>query len=625
MTTRRFGFLASKSPPKTKEKNEKKKELAVSGKLEDFKRILELARPERMQILQAMSLLLVTSGISISVPYFVGKLIDIMYTSPGSHGEIMSDLYWTCFGLSGLFLGGALANVGRLYYINDAGQKIVKRLRQDLFASVACQEMAFFDHKSSGELITRLSSDTNLVGKALTNNISDGMRACVQAIGGVSLMLYTSPDLTMLALMVVPPVTLIARQYGQFLRNITRQVQDKLADSNRHAEERFSNMATVRAFSREEREMGVYNDIVHDVYRMSRKEALARAGFFGFNGLAGNMIALLVLYQGGAMMLEAQITVGNLTSFLMYTVYVGFSLSGLGNFYSELMKGIGASGRIWGIMDTQPSIPLHGGVNISQVVDHQTISFQQVSFKYPVRPNATILDNLNIDIPSGRVTAIVGESGSGKSTLASLLLRYYDVQQGSISIGGHDLRSFDPMSLREYIGTVSQEPVLFSMSIAENIAYGLPEQFADVSMNDVIDAARQANAYDFIMSFPDGFNTMVGERGQMLSGGQRQRIAIARAIIKNPKILLLDEATSALDAETEYLVQDALHKLMVDRTTVVVAHRLSTIKSAHQIVVLKDGRVGELGSYQQLMSMPDGVFKQLVEKQSLQYIDSKSI
>ncbi|XP_065661067.1 ATP-binding cassette sub-family B member 10, mitochondrial isoform X2 [Hydra vulgaris] len=595
--------------------NKKWKSTGVEKTLSsDVKRLLSLAYPERWTIGGSVVLMLVFSSISMSVPFFMGKIIDVMYSSKAEdHMEMLSSLRSNCYLLSGVFFIGALANMGRLYMIQTAGQRIIQQLRKKTFKSIISQEIAFFDQTSAGELTNRLSNDTILVGKAVTDNISDGLRALTQAVGGISLMVYTCPKLAGVSLFVVPPVVLFAVIYGRYVRSITKRVQDKLADSSKVAEERLSNMRTVRAFAQEENEIVKYDSKISDVYKLSQKEALARSAFFGFNSFTGNVIVLAVLYNGAKMMVESNITVGDLTSFLIYTVYVGISIAGMGSFYTELMRGIGASSRIWQLNDKQPEIPLRGGMHISDVIKNHSVLFKDVCFNYPSRKDLQVLSNFHLYAESGSSVAIVGESGSGKSTVGSLLLRFYNINSGSITIGGVNINELDPYMLRESIGTVSQEPVLFSTTIANNISYGLKN---DATFEEIVSAAKQANAYNFIMNFPDGFNTIVGEKGLMLSGGQRQRITIARAILKNPKILLLDEATSSLDAESEYLVQDALQKLMNGRTTLIVAHRLSTIKSANKIAVLKQGKISEIGTYQELLSKNDGLFRQLVERQS---------
>ncbi|KAK3710549.1 hypothetical protein QZH41_009372, partial [Actinostola sp. cb2023] len=396
---------------------------------------------------------------------------------------------------------------------------------------------------------------------------------------------YVSPKLAGVVLVIVPTIAIGAVVYGRFLKRITRKVQDSLADATQVAEERISNIRVVRAFGQEKKEIDRYAQNIDHVFQLSLKEALARAVFFGFTGLSGNYVVLTVLYCGGVMMTDAQISVGDLASFLLYTGFVGVSVGGMSSFYSELMKGIGASGRLWQLIDRQPAISLSGGIVPAVDVLDKGIQFKNIHFSYPSRPDASIFQDLTLLVPAGSVTAVVGPSGSGKSTLGALLLRLYDPNQGEVMVGGHDVKTLSLDWLRGCIGTVHQEPILFSCSIAENIAYGAAAD-QPITTVDIMEAARQANAASFIESFPNGYNTIVGERGQMLSGGQRQRIAIARAILKNPKILLLDEATSALDAESEYLVQEALERLMKGRTVITIAHRLSTIKNADHIVVL---------------------------------------
>ncbi|XP_060068390.1 ATP-binding cassette sub-family B member 10, mitochondrial-like [Ylistrum balloti] len=579
-------------------------------------RLLSLAKPEKWRLAAALALLMVSSAVTMSVPFCIGKVIDIIYTELVDQGDKMKErLQQICSILVVIFIVGGLANFGRVYLMNLTGNNIVRRLRSQLFSSIMRQEIGFFDKNKTGELINRLSTDSTVVGSSVTTNISDGLRAVAQAIGGVSMMCYVSPKLAGIALCIVPPIVMMSRFYGQYMRNITKKVQDSLASATQVAEERISNIRTVRSFAQEKREVNAYDEKIDHILMLSYKEALARGIFWGSTGFSGNMIVLAVFYYGGLMMTESQISVGDLSAFLLYAAYVGVSIGGMTTFYSEMMRGLGASSRLWFLIDRVPTIPVSGGViPTSEVVGK--LSFNNINFSYPARSDVTIFSDLNLTVPAGSVTAVVGASGSGKSTLGTLLLRFYDPAHGSVVLDQEDIRDLDPLWLRTQIGSVSQEPILFSCTVAENIAYGAPDP-TKVTQEAIEEAARKANAYNFIQTFPEGFNTMVGERGLMLSGGQRQRVAIARAILKNPKILLLDEATSALDAESEYLVQEALERVMVGRTVITIAHRLSTIMKADQIAVLDNGGIAEVGSYQQLMGLNNGMFRKLVERQTI--------
>ncbi|RMC12718.1 hypothetical protein DUI87_10243 [Hirundo rustica rustica] len=522
----------------------------------------------------------------MSAPFFMGKVIDIIYTNPSE--DFTDSLTSLCALLSGIFLCGGAANATRVYLMQTAGQRIVKRLRATMFSSIVKQETAFFDKTRTGELINRLSSDTALLGRSVTENLSDGLRAGAQASVGVGMMFFVSPSLAAFVLSVVPPLAVLAVIYGRYLRKLTKMTQDSLAEATQLAEERIGNIRTVRAFGQEVAEMEKYTNKVDYVLQLAKKEALARAGFFGATGLSGNLIVLSVLYKGGLLMGSAYMTVGELSSFLMYAFWVGVSIGGLSSFYSELMKGLGAGGRLWELIERKPQLPFNEGITLSKDVFRGALEFKDVEFAYPTRPETSIFKDFSLSIPAGSVMALVGPSGAGKSTIVSLLLRLYDPISGTITVDGFDIRQLNPLWFRTKIGTVSQEPILFSCSIAENIAYGA-EDPSTVTAEEIQQVAEIANAANFIRDFPKGFDTIVGEKGILLSGGQKQRIAIARALLKNPKILLLDEATSALDAENEYLVQEALDRLMEGRTVLIIAHRLSTIQNADFVAVLGQG------------------------------------
>ncbi|XP_045584652.2 ATP-binding cassette sub-family B member 10, mitochondrial [Procambarus clarkii] len=579
----------------------------------EVKRLFTLAKPERWTLACAIGLLTISSTITMAIPFALGHVIDVIYTADTL--VMKQNLQHVCLALSGVFLVGAAANFGRVYLMNVAGQRITRALRSSVFSSIMKQEVAFFDTNKTGELINRLSADTAVVSQSVTMNISDGLRSSVMALAGVGMMFYMSTELAVVGLSIVPPVALMAVWYGRYVRNITKHVQDTLAQSTQVAEERIANIRTVRSFAQEPREMKTYDSNIDSVLHMTYKESLARAIFFGLTGLSGNVIILSVLYYGGGLVSESSLTIGQLSSFLLYAAYVGIALGGISSFYSEMNRGLGASTRLFGLMDRIPKIPTHGGISLPLDGFRGDINFTNVNFAYSTRPEAVIFKNLSLSVPSGSVVAVVGASGSGKSTIGSLLLRLYDPLSGEITIDDVPLTQLDPSWLHTVIGSVSQEPVLFSTTIHENLLYGAQDPAA-ITNEDIVTAAKEANALSFINSFPEGFDTVVGERGIMLSGGQKQRIAIARALISNPRILLLDEATSALDSESESLVQEALERLMHGRTVITIAHRLSTIRNADQIAVLHEGAISEVGSYTELMQK-NGIFRKLVDRQTL--------
>uniref|UniRef100_A0A668AKK8 ATP-binding cassette sub-family B member 10, mitochondrial n=1 Tax=Myripristis murdjan TaxID=586833 RepID=A0A668AKK8_9TELE len=548
----------------------------------------------------------------MSAPFFLGKVIDIIYNTGTDTETMATSLTSLCIMLTGVFLCGGAANAARVYLMQISGDQIIRNLRATLFSSILRQEVAFFDRTRTGELINRLSSDTARVGSSVTDNVSDGLRAVAQAGAGVSMMLYVSPSLTGFVLLIVPPMAVLAIVCGRYLRSLSKRTQDTLAEATQLAEERISNIRTVRAFGKELSEVSAYAQKADEVLNLARQEAVIRAGFFGVTGLSGNIMILSVLYKGGLLMANQHLTMGELSSFLMYTFWVGISIAGLSSFYSELMKGLGAGARLWELLDRKPELPLNEGIVLPPGQLKGQLEFCDVTFAYPSRKEAPVFENLSLLVPAGSVMAVVGASGSGKSTLVSLLLRLYDPDAGVITIDGHDVRDLNPCWLRSHIGTVSQEPVLFSCSIRENITYGAVDPDS-VTTEDIYRAAQVANAYDFIQAFPKGFDTVVGEKGVLLSGGQKQRIAIARALLKvNTAVSLL----SALDAENEFLVQEALERLMEGRTVVIIAHRLSTIQNANAVAVLDQRRIAECGQHTQLLSNRHGLFRKLMEKQA---------
>ncbi|XP_035781766.1 ATP-binding cassette sub-family B member 10, mitochondrial-like [Anopheles albimanus] len=580
----------------------------------DVKRLLGFAKSEQWNIAGGIGCLIISSAITMSVPFGLGKILDVIFAGSSGAGMAKEQLDQFCLLLGGIFLLGGLANFGRVYLFSNASLRITKDIRTKVYSSMLNQEAGWFDRKGTGELVNRLSSDTFLVGNSLSMNLSDGLRSTAMILAGTGMMVYTSPHLALVGTCIVPVVAGGAVVYGRYVRNITRELMDKYAEVMKVGEERLGNVKTVKVFCKERFEKQLFTDQLVDALNIGYRETKARATFYGMTGLSGNIIILSVLYYGGTMVNNAEMTIGALTSFILYAGYTAISIGGLSNFYTELNKGVGSASRLWEIIDRKYTIPIDGGIELTNQPAGQ-IQFRDVVFHYPSRPDAAILSGVNLTIEPGTTTAVVGRSGSGKSTLASLVLRLYDPAQGSVLLDGTDLRELNPTSLRRYIGAVNQEPILFSGTIRENILYGLNmgEQISESRFERVV---REAHVDEFVRSFPDGLNTLVGQRGVMLSGGQKQRVAIARAIIRNPKILILDEATSALDAVSEELIQNALERLTKNRTVLTIAHRLSTIRNATNIAVLADGRIVEHGNYDRLIATEGGVFRELVQRQT---------
>ncbi|KAK4226252.1 ATP-dependent permease MDL1, mitochondrial [Podospora fimiseda] len=574
-------------------------------------RLFKIAKPEIKWLGVAFCLLLISSAVTMSIPFSVGRILDLSTKEPAEDVRLFGFTMTQFFvGLTAVLTIGATANFGRIILLRIVGERVVARLRTQLYRRTYVQDAEFFDANRVGDLISRLNSDTVIVGKSVTQNVSDGLRSLVSGGAGFVAMAWLSPKLTSIILVMVPPIAVGAVLYGRAIRNLSRQIQKNVGTLMKIAEERLGNIKTSQAFAGEVQEMHRYSKQVKKIFALGKRDSIISATFFASTSWAGNMTILAMLIVGGNLVRTGTMTLGDLTSFMMYTVFAGSSLFGVSGFYSELMKGVGAASRLFELQDRKPTIPQTVGVKV--VSAQGPIKFSNVYFAYPTRPAVSIFNGLDFEIPSGSNVCIVGPSGGGKSTVASLLLRFYNPTSGSITINGVDISKMNVKSLRRRIGVVAQEPVLFSGTVAENIAYGRPT----ASRAEIIAAAQKANC-GFISDFPEGLETQVGARGAQLSGGQKQRIAIARALLKDPDILLLDEATSALDAESETLVNQALANLLKGRsTTISIAHRLSTIKRSDKIIVLaNDGTVAEIGSYADLSSNIDSAFSKLMEWQ----------
>ncbi|KAL5627527.1 hypothetical protein BROUX41_003680 [Berkeleyomyces rouxiae] len=577
----------------------------------DLWRLLRIARPEMTWLLAACGLLVLSSSVTMSLPWVIGRLLDIMNNSNPDDVRILGlGLNYFFIALASVFTLGAVSNMGRIILLRIVGERVVARLRTTLYRRTFVQDAEFYDANRVGDLISRLGSDAVIVGKSITQNLSDGLRALFAGAFGFSAMIWLSPKLSALLLIAGPPVAFGGLLYGRTIRNISKSIQKNLGTLTKIAEERLGNVRTSQAFVGEIQEVHRYNKQVRRIFDLGRREAITAATFFASTGWVGNMTVIGMLVVGGNLVRNGSMSTGDLTSFMMYTAFAGNSLFGLSNFYSELMKGLGAASRLFELQDREPKIHQTVGSKVKSA--QGMIEFRDVNFSYPTRPAVSIFNGLNFTIPSGSNVCIVGPSGGGKSTVASLLLRFYAPTKGTISINDTDISTMNAKSLRRRIGVVSQEPVLFSGTIAENIAYAKP----NATRLEIYQAARKANC-TFISDLPDGLDTQVGARGSQLSGGQKQRIAIARSLIKDPDVLILDEATSALDAESETLVNEALIALLKGRnTTISIAHRLSTIKRSDQLIVLNsEGTVAEIGSYTELSANPESAFSRLMEWQ----------
>jgi ABC transporter fused permease/ATP-binding protein len=582
--------------PKKPDAPKPKKTVAVS-------RLLKLAKPEAGRIALGTVFLGLGSVANLAFPQGVRFIIDEALS-----GDSVAKIDRAALIMAVIFAVQGFAGAMRFVLFSVAGERVVNRLRGDLFQSLVSQETAFFDAQRTGELTSRLSSDTTVLQTAVSANISMILRNSMAALGGLALLLWTSPRLTALMLLVVPPVAITAVTYGRRVRKLSREVQDALARSNEVAEESLSGVRTVRSFAAEAREVSRYRQAVTDALALARKRAYMAATFMGIASFAGYAAGAAVFWYGGRMVVAGELSMGALTSFLVYTMLVAFSLAALSDLWADFNRAAGSAERVFELLERQPLIQVSGGLKLEKVAGN--VSWEKVNFAYPTRADVPVLTDFTLQLKHGEVVALVGPSGAGKSTIASLLYRLYDPNSGRITLDGVPLPELDPIWLRQQVGVVQQEPLLFSTTVAENIRYGRPE----ATDAEVEEAAKLANAFGFITHFPDKFKTLVGERGVQLSGGQKQRVAIARALLKNPRLLILDEATSALDAESEHLVREALERLMEGRTTLVIAHRLSTVKGADRVVVLDGGKVAQVGSHAELVAA-DGIYRRLVERQ----------
>ena len=571
-----------------------------------FKETLKLFKflvPFKAQYAVGIVMLILSTLTTLTFPVLVGEMTKVLERkSEFSLNEVA--LIFAC-----ILLAQGIFSYFRVLYFSRVSEKATADIRTLLYKKMISSPLSFFESNRVGDLISRLASDVSVIQNVLTTTVAELFRQVATLVLGLTYLFFVSWKLTVFMLATFPITILAAMVFGRFVRRMARKVQAVLAEANIIVDESFQSIAAVKAYTNEDLEYSRYSGKIGQVVQLSIKLAKYRGVFISFFvvGLFGGIC--LVIWYGGNLVLEGHLILSNLVSFLLQSLFIAGSLAGLGEIYASIQRSIGASERIFEILEDQDEIQWTNSKNGKKLVGE--VYFKDIEFAYPSRPDVTVLKNIDIHIPKGQKIALVGHSGAGKSTLVQLLMRFYDLQHGQILMDGEDSAQMDIRQLRSNIAIVPQEVLLFGGSIRENIAYGKPGATRD----EVIDAARRANALEFIDRFPEGLDTLVGERGVKLSGGQKQRIAIARAILKDPAILVLDEATSALDSQSEVLIQEALLELMKDRTSIVIAHRLATIQHVDKIYVLNHGEVVESGTHDELLSYPEGIYANLVKLQ----------
>jgi subfamily B ATP-binding cassette protein MsbA len=569
----------------------------------NWRRLFGYLKPYRGRMAVAFVALIGSAALSLVFPAVIGNVVDSVFSNGGNEGLLNQ----ITIALLLVFALRSVTSLVETYNLNYVGERIVIDLGLQLYNHLQTLSLGFFAKRRVGELVSRMSRDVTVVRGVLTSNVTTLLQQVLIMTGAIVVMVSINWRLTVFILILTPLIIGVGAAFGYYMRRLSTQIQDELAGSTVVAEEVLQNIREVKSFVREPYEIERYDSAMGRAFRAILRQLRLRAvfgpliAFLGFGGLS------LILWFGGHEVLDGRLTSGELISFLVYGLTVAGSLGALVGVYSSFQEAMGATKRVFEILDTKPDVTDAPDAKPLAQVEGR-VTFHDVSFSYDERQE--VLHNINLDIAPGEIIALVGPSGAGKSTIFNLIPRFYDPTGGSVTIDGTDLRSVTQASLRQQIGIVPQETLLFGGTIRENIRYGR----LDATEDEIIAAANAANAHDFITELPDGYETLVGERGIRLSGGQRQRVAIARAILKDPCILLLDEATSSLDSESEHEVQEALARLMLNRTTVIIAHRLSTVRVAHRIAVLDRGSIIELGRHDELMAR-DGMYAKLYSMQ----------
>jgi ABC-type multidrug transport system fused ATPase/permease subunit len=564
-------------------------------------RLFVYLKPYRLEFSLGILFLLLSTAASLIFPALMGDLVD------SASEKIISNINEIALWLLALFALQAIFSYFRIVLFVNVTEKFLAVLRQETYAHLIKLPMNFFSKRRVGELNSRIAADISMLQETFTTDLAEFFRQVIIIVGGIVFLSLTSVKLTLFMLAIIPAMMLAAVFFGRYIKRFSKQVQKSIAESNTIIEETLQGIQNVKAFTNEFFEIGRYTKKTNEVMNIAKKGGKYRGAFASFIifCLFGSIVA--VIWYGVLMINAGELSIGQLFTFILYSVFIGASVGGMADIYAKIQKAVGATEHLLDILD-EPSEQIVDSATQDSVKGH--ILFQDLSFAYPSRPDIKVLKNLNLEIKEGQNIALVGPSGAGKTTLASILFGFYKINEGKILIDQKSIEDYDLHFLRKQIAIVPQDILLFGGTIKENIAYGK----LGATDQEIEEAARKANAIDFIKDFPEQMETLVGERGIQLSGGQRQRIAIARALLKNPRILILDEATSALDSESEKLVQEAMDELMKGRTSLVIAHRLSTIKNSDCILVVENGQIIEQGTHQEL-DKNGGLYSQLSEMQ----------
>lgn len=572
--------------------------LSVKSLWITLKDIFALSKPYRSRFYLATVAVLIGSAIWLMVPLGLRELLDAVFES--GNREL---LHWLSVGLLGLFIAQALFNFFGNYHLEWVGERAVTDLRKKVYEHLHRLGFRFYADRRLGEITSRLTNDVGSVRTALTDSLPQLFTITFSLIGSVALMVVLNWRLSLVIFVTVPLITIATRYFGQKIRILSKSIQDDLADSTAVAEDALGAIRLVQAFVREKYEVQRYSDAVETLFVTARRKIVLTQLFWSGVGILFMSTLVIIFWYGGLEVLAGRLTAGDLVAFIIYALNISRSISQTSRLYAAVNTAAGASERIFELMDETPEISdLPGAKSIQHL--QGDLNAEDIWFGY--EPDRPVLKGISFTAKAGETIALVGPSGAGKTTLLNLLPRFYEPEHGAILVDHTDIRNFKVKSLREQISIVPQDVHLFGTSIKENIRYGRLE----ATDEELIQAAKDANAHDFIMQLPEGYDALIGEKGVKLSGGQRQRLAIARAILKDPAILLLDEATSSLDSESEVQVQEALYRLMENRTTFVIAHRLSTVQHADRILVLDKGQIAESGTHSELLQN-EGLYNHL--------------